>query len=388
MGTLALLGHLFGGFVEPGLQVQADRCLRASGSGCRECVDICPAGALRLGPSGSTEAPQSMLSQCTDCGLCAAACPSGAITGVGVSAGALTRGAERQSAAMRVVCAPARRERPSSEQGQSFSVSCLAALHPETVVATALALEPNSTLTLTRAQCSACPIAQQAQVQTVVQESVSLLQRLDDGGRQIVFESTSPDATDSQQRVTAQPNAAQHSAAGRRCWSRRELLTAGRSGGRAAPAPAVTSARGELLSHSADPSSVPMHLTHPIDARGCTFCHACAAVCPTEALQIGRLPADDSEPGDGPVRLALAVDPARCVGCGRCAQVCVENLLTLGCVPETAAPDQGRVRRMVVIARGERSNCQTCQQPLGPGEQGVCRGCASARTLVADVLAR
>ena len=302
MGTLALLGHLFGGFVEPGLQVQADRCLRASGSGCRECVDICPAGALRLGPSGSTEAPQSMLSQCTDCGLCAAACPSGAITGVGVSAGALTRGAERQSAAMRVVCAPARRERPSSEQGQSFSVSCLAALHPETVVATALALEPNSTLTLTRAQCSACPIAQQAQVQTVVQESVSLLQRLDDGGRQIVFESTSPDATDSQQRVTAQPNAAQHSAAGRRCWSRRELLTAGRSGGRAAPAPAVTSARGELLSHSADPSSVPMHLTHPIDARGCTFCHACAAVCPTEALQIGRLPADDSEPGDGPVR--------------------------------------------------------------------------------------
>ena len=379
MGTLALVGHLFGGFVEPGLQVRADRCLRASGSGCRECVDICPAGALRLGPSGSTEAPQSVLSQCTDCGLCAAACPSGAITGVGVPTGALTREAERQSTKMSVVCAPARRERPSSEQDQSFSVSCLAALHPETVVATALALQPSSTLTLARAQCSGCPSAQQARVESVVQESVSLLQRLDDGDRRIVLDSTSPDAPH---------GAAQHSRAGRRGWSRRELFTAGRSGGRAVPAPAVTSARGELLRHSADPSSVPMQLTHPIGAQGCTFCHACAAVCPTQALRIGRLPADDTEPGGGPVRLALAVDPSQCVGCGRCAQVCVENLLTLGCALETAAPDQGRVGRLVVIARGERSTCQTCQQPLGPGEQGVCRRCESARTLVADVLAR
>lgn len=383
MGALDLAGYLFGGLVEPALQVRADRCLRASGSGCRACVDVCPAGALRLGPQGSTEAPQSERSRCTDCGLCAATCPSGAITGVGVPPGALTREAERQSSAMSVVCAPARRNRPRNEQDQSFSVSCLAALHPETVVATALALQQGSTLTLTQAQCSGCPSAQQARVEAVVQESMDLLQRLDDGGRRVVLASPSPDAPDSGQHMAAQP-----SRAGRRGWSRRELLTARRSGARAAPAPAVTPARAELLSHSADPSSVPLQLTHPVDAQGCTFCHACAAVCPTQALRIGRLPADDTEPDDGAVRLALTVDPGRCVGCGRCAQVCVADLLTLGCAPEPASRDQGRVGRLVVIAQGKRSTCDTCEQPLAPGEQGVCRRCESARTLVADVLAR
>ena len=382
MGALGLAGYLFGGLVEPGLQVRADRCLRTSGSGCRACVDICPAAALRLGPHGSTEAPQSERSRCTDCGLCAATCPSGAIAGVGVPPGALTREAERQSSAMNVVCAKAPRERPRNEENPDFPVSCLAALHPETAVATALALQPSSTLTLTRAQCSECPSAQQARVEALVQESVDLLQCLDDGGRKIVLAGISTKASDNQLHVAARPGTA-----GRRGWSRRELLTARRSGSRAAPAPAVTPARAELLSHSADPSSVPLQLTHPVDAQGCTFCHACAAVCPTQALRMGRLPADDTEPNDGAVRLELVVDPGRCVGCGRCAQVCVDDLLTLGRGPQPASRDRGRVGRLVVLAQGKRPTCDTCEQPLAPGEQGVCRRCESARTLVADVLA-
>lgn len=382
MRALGLVGHLFDGLVGPGLEVRAERCLRASGSDCRACVDICPAAALRLGPQDSTEAPQWERSRCTDCGLCATTCPSGAIAGVGVPPGALTREAERQSSAMSVVCAPARRERLTVED-PAFSVSCLAALHPETVVATALALQPGSTLTLTRAQCSGCPSAQQTRVEAVVHESVDLLQRLDDGGRRVVSASTSPEAPDSRQHLAARPSTASW-----RGWSRRELLTAGRSGARAAPAPAVTPARAELLSRSAAPSSVPGQLTHPVDAQGCTFCRACAAVCPTQALWIGHLPADDTEPDVGEALLALAVDPARCVGCARCEQVCVDGLLTLGCAPEPASPDQGRVGRLVVLAQDERSACDTCERPLGPGEQGACQACESARMLVADLLAR
>ena len=382
MGALGLAGYLFGGFGEPGLKVRADRCLRASGSGCRACVDICPAAALRLGVRDSTQAPQSEGSRCTDCGLCAGICPSGAITGVGVPPGALTREAERQSSAMNVVCAPARRERPAHEENPDFSVSCLAALHPETVVAAALALAPSSPLTLTRAHCAECPSAQQARVEAVVQESVDLLQRLDGGGRTVVLASRSADTPERQQHMAAGP-----SRAGRRGWSRRELLTARRSGSRAAPAPAVTPARAELLSHSADPSSVPLQLTHPTDAHDCTFCHACAAVCPTQAMRIGRLPADDTEPNDGAVRLELAVDPGRCVGCGRCAEVCVDDLLTLGREAEPASRDQGRLGRLVVLAQGVRFTCETCHQPLAPGERRVCCRCESARMLVADVLA-
>ncbi|MHB1475178.1 MAG: 4Fe-4S dicluster domain-containing protein, partial [Dermatophilaceae bacterium] len=273
MGALGLAGYLFGRLVEPGLQVRADRCLRASGSDCRQCVDICPAGALRLGPPASTEAPQSLLSQCTDCGLCAATCPAGAITGVGVPAGALTREAERQSSAMSVLCAPARRERPRSEQDPGFSVSCLAALHPETVVATALALQPGSTLTLTQAQCSGCPAPQQVLAADVIQKSIDLLQRVDDGGRAIVVleaprgahasppgasaqpsspaqpSPAAPPSPAQQPRPAAQPSPAQpspaaqpSSPAAQRRWSRRELFTALRAGDRADLTPAVTPA--------------------------------------------------------------------------------------------------------------------------------------------------
>lgn len=384
MRPLGLAGYLFGGFGELGLQVRAERCLRASGSDCRVCVEICPAEALRLGPQGSTEAPQSERSRCTDCGLCAATCPSGAISGVGVPPGALTREAGRQSSAMSVVCSLVPRERLRNQENPDFPVSCLAALHPETVVATALALQPGSTLTLLRPPCSGCPITAQARVEAVVQESVDLLRRLDDGGRRVVLAIRSPDApdnvSDTQQQLPARP-----SRAGRRGWSRRELITGGRSGGRASPGPAVTPARAELLSYSADPSSVPAQLPHPVDAQGCTFCHACAAVCPTQALRIGRLPGADTEPDDGAVRLQLAVDPGRCVGCDRCAEVCVDDLLTLGL--GAASREQSRVGRLVVLAEGKRSTCTSCEQPLAPHEQGVCRRCDSSRTLVAGFLA-
>jgi len=379
---LGLAGYLFGGLGRPRLRVLAERCLRASGSDCRACVAICPAAALRLGPAGSSEAPQSELARCTDCGLCAATCPSGAIAGVGVPPGALTREAERQSSSMNVVCGPARREHPRNEVNPDFSVSCLAGLHPETVVATALALQPRSTLTLVQGRCSQCPSAQQTRVQAVVQESLDLLRRLDNAGRRVLLARAPARAPDNQPQVAAQP------AAAGRGWSRRELITAGRSGARAAPAAAVTSPRTELLRYSAKASSVASQLTHPLDANGCTFCHACAAVCPTQALVIGRLPTDGTEPDGAATRLELALDPVRCVGCGQCAHVCVEDLLTLGHTPGRASRDPGRAGRLIVLARGQRPTCRTCAQPLAPREQGICCRCESASALVADLLAR
>ena len=384
MGVFGLAAYLFGGLVEPAPQVSADRCLRASGSECRECVDMCPAGALRLDLRRTTAAPQQVSSSCTDCGLCAAACPSGAITGVGVPAGTLTRVAERRASGMRVACAPARRGRPRGAD-QASPASCLAALHPETVVATALALAPGATLSLVRAQCSGCPSAQQVRVEVVVRESVDLLGRLDDTGRRVALVDASSDAPDGEPEPDVPPGGP----AGRD-WSRRELLTSRRSGGRAAPALAVTVARAELLSHSADPSSTTGQLTHPVDARGCTFCDACVAVCPTRALSIDTLPAGETEVDDGVVRLELAVDPSACVGCRRCAQVCVGGHLTLGYAsqPAAAAANQSGADRRVVVAEGEWLTCERCEQALAPGEREVCQRCESARALAADVLAR
>ncbi|MEO6143044.1 MAG: 4Fe-4S dicluster domain-containing protein [Dermatophilaceae bacterium] len=382
MRPLGLAGYLFGGFGRPGLRVLAERCLRASGSDCRACVGICPAAALRLGPAGSGEAPQTELTRCTDCGLCAATCPSGAIAGVGVPPGALTREAERQSSSMSVVCGSARREPSGKEGNQAFPISCLAGLHPETVVATALALEPGSALTLVQGQCSGCPGAQRARVGVVVQESVDLLQRLDHGGRRVLLASTKAQASTHRPEVTTHPGTVAS-----RNWSRRDLITAGRSAARPAQAPAVTSPRAELLRYSAGPSSATLQLTHPVDAEGCTFCHACAAVCPTQALAIGRIPTDGTEPDGAAARLELAVDAGRCVGCGQCAHVCVDDLVTLGRAAVRASPDPGRADRLIVLARGQRPTCHECAQPLAPREQGICRRCESASSLVTDFLA-
>ena len=391
MGALGLAGHLFGGLGEAGLQVRPERCLRDSGSGCRACVEICPAAALRLGPAGSTQAPQSERSRCTDCGLCAAACPSGAITGVGVPAGALTAEASRRSLDMSVVCSAARQRRPGSDDDPAFTVSCLAAMHPETVVATALALQPGSTLILTRASCTDCPSAQQARAEAVIHDSVDLLHRMGNSGpggcgRRIVLVEVSANDAGARQDEAGRPRGA-----GRRVWSRRTLLTAGRSGARPAPSPAVTAPRAELLSHSVNPAAVALQLTHPVSAQGCTFCHACAAVCPTQALRIGRLPGGETVDNDS-VRLELAVNPSRCLGCARCVQVCNDDLLSLGIGhrhgPEVASRDAGRTRNWVVLAEGKRCACHTCEQPLAPGEHGVCRRCESSRTLVTDLLAR
>ena len=128
-----------------------------------------------------------------------------------------------------------------------------------------------------------------------------------------------------------------------------------------------------------------MQLTHPRDAMGCTFCHACAAVCPTHALKTGHM-VEDNGPHDRAVRLELAVDPSRCLGCGRCAEVCVDDLLTLGRGPSSR--HRARAGGLIVLAQGRRSTCDACGQPLAPNEQGTCGRCVSARALVADVLAR
>jgi len=295
----------------------------------------------------------------------------------------LTKEAERQSSSMSVVCGPARTELPDKEGSRAFPVSCLAELHPETVVATALALDPGSALTLVHGQCSQCPGAQRARVDVVVQESVDLLQCLDNGGRSVLLAGTQTQAPTHQQEVAAHPGTV-----ARRGWSRRDLITAGRSAARAAPTSAVTTPRAELLRYSAEPSSVASQLTHPLDANGCTFCDACAAVCPTQALVIGRIPTDPTEPGGAATRLELALDPVRCVGCGQCAHVCVDDLVTLGRAPVRAPGDPGRAARLIVLARGQRSTCHECAQPLAPREQGICCRCESARALVTDVLAR
>ncbi len=64
--------------VELGLaRIRPERCLVVRGEECRLCVSWCPVGeeAIYMAAAG----PEIVEAGCTGCGLCAAACPSGAI---------------------------------------------------------------------------------------------------------------------------------------------------------------------------------------------------------------------------------------------------------------------------------------------------------------------
>ncbi|WP_297742480.1 4Fe-4S dicluster domain-containing protein [uncultured Tessaracoccus sp.] len=92
---------------------------------------------------------------------------------------------------------------------------------------------------------------------------------------------------------------------------------------------------------------------------GCTACGGCAHVCPMQAL---------TQSGD---RLTLA--PDRCVDCGECVRVCPEG------VARRAPRQPGRQARVLVEI--EATHCDRCARTLGPGEQGMCHGCATKASL-------
>ena len=45
-------------------------------SGCAECVEVCPTGAIEMNDDKASVDPDA----CGDCGVCEDACPTGAIT--------------------------------------------------------------------------------------------------------------------------------------------------------------------------------------------------------------------------------------------------------------------------------------------------------------------
>jgi len=85
----------------------------------------------------------------------------------------------------------------------------------------------------------------------------------------------------------------------------------------------------------------------------CTACGACAAACPTGAL-------DAEEGGEGTL---ISYDAGLCVPCGRCARACPEaDTLSVRAATDLAA----LTSRRVVLKREPAARCRRCGRPVAP----------------------
>jgi ferredoxin len=277
-------------------------CLSVRGSGCRDCADVCPHEAIAIQRTVTIDPVD-----CTGCGLCVAACPSGALTPRGSVAKATTL-------------------RCSQVPGDAASVLCLARLGPADL-ATLGARDGH--VTLAHGDCASCSVGD-ASVPTVVADAAArarALLSLHD--RHLTIDVRRSERCDPPRDE--------------RSLSRRDLLRGGwrsvREGSsvllspleRLADSPERTAtptlptehARQLQLLELADlPDDAYVPLRLPAIDPGCILCPACTRICPTQALR--RVFDGDAAGG---ARLELTAD--HCVDCGACVDACPVDVVRM-----------------------------------------------------------
>lgn len=282
---------------------------------------------------------------------------------VGVPVGAdvpkrIAEAALRSDGTLTLRCASARR-RGASGPGSCHDVSCLRALHPETLAGAAGHLGDDGLLVLLHGDCC-------ASISIALQQARALLTG---AGTHVRLELRSASAG-----PTRRPDRARDGAG----FSRRDLLRSLRRDppaqsphppagmGNPPSVPAVSGPRGVLL--AALPSApVPIPEAGP----GCTGCRVCERLCPTDALEW-------REGRDGG---RLTVTPADCITCGLCVRSCPEDVLAL----TATAPANGPAERVASITT---SRCDRCGAAQNPHDQRLCTACRSRESLLEDVLAQ
>ncbi|QGP93761.1 4Fe-4S dicluster domain protein [Neomoorella glycerini] len=309
------------------VRLRAEKCIRTLSpwATCQRCLEVCPVDGIEL------QNGRPGLKECRRCGLCAVACPTGALEDPEhTHAFILARGQEIIAATGQVIFSCARGEDERLPQGL-FVVPCLGAVAPEIMVA--LAARGQTGFRYRPEDCAACPWGEKGQ--ELFKNSFSWAQRtlatLELPHDRLVQGANLNPAT-APKRPVSQASHAATAAMGRREFFRslvRGIKVPGVKVATPAPGPGTKQAvfPGERMSilrealqqvrpETGYPARARLPLASLELAGPCYLCNICSRLCPAGALDLA----------EGKLRFT----PARCNHCGLCLAVCPQHSLTWG----------------------------------------------------------
>ncbi|BCV21545.1 4Fe-4S binding protein [Moorella sp. Hama-1] len=302
------------------VRLEAEACIRGKSPWvkCSNCQEVCPVNGIDLGTG------RPGLTDCQRCGLCAVACPAGALEDPErTHSFFLARGREAIAAAGQAVFA-CNRSREEKRKDNWILAACLGAVAPEVMIA--LAVRGKVVFLYQQEECAACPWGKKGAgvFRASFERAQKALAAMNLPADRLVQRATVAPATSGS---PAGGKATVPAAMGRREFFRsliRGIRIPGVDPPPARATPLVSQRRSLILRQALQearpeggyPAGATLHLASLELAGPCYLCNICSRLCPTGALEL-----DGGE---------LKYTPARCNHCDLCLAVCPQHSLVRG----------------------------------------------------------
>jgi len=353
---------------------------------CRECVDVCPQGLLKVGEFGLSG--EIDLTGCKSCGLCATVCPNGVFEIKEPTDSALVKKINlllEKKKKLTVGC-----HRGGGKDGQvvcDLTLTCLGRLN-EAILVAASAMGAKEILLRTSA-CGACETKNLPSVLSRSVENSQMLLHAFGQDTKMVFLEEKPGVETPEEGEGEKTE---------ETYERREFLKF-LKGGTVKVAALVAEGAIDHLKETVSPpeeQAKPVGLENRVPAKrqillhflkkldrpklerisgttlplaqvvireNCTLCGCCSQFCPTGALKV------TTAGGAGGIDFSLSL----CTGCGLCKLACLDGALSLSDTIETAVLIEDGAKRLV---SHEVYRCAVCDQEFGAtAPKKYCRYC-------------